>query len=257
MNPCVVSWRNRNFVDIMPCVNCRTSERMDDEWIAYRSLGYATPAKAEFRDRRIAELNAAFQTRGDDVLSTIREQAAERSEPCNGLPASSWELLLSVFIQCLEVFELQRRHGYYQSCPSMGDFVMLRLLGNILDIEYEFGGVLEEELMRVYRFADPNGAKLVLPRTAMEMRECVDSSPEQFSHTSAAIFNMDTSTDTPESALTVRLDSAGNTSISDYVPPILSAENMPDLTSFPFLPWELFERSRNLPSCSSMSSLVG
>lgn len=66
---------------------------------------------------------------------------------------------------------------------------MLWLLKDVLDTEFTFGGVYEEQLIRVFRAIYPYESKLILPHTAVEVREQVDSLIDRCSPASTEVFS--------------------------------------------------------------------
>jgi hypothetical protein len=167
--------------------------RIEDNWKIYCSRGNDDWTKTQFRDLQIADLKTAAETEWDQALKNLKESLLMKTfnnpttlhphesteKPDSSGPASSWDLLRSAFIRRLELFELQGAYDYYRSCPAIGDSVMLQLLKDVLDAEFKFGGVCKEELIRVFRTIYPYEADRILPRTAAEMREQVNSLIEQ------------------------------------------------------------------------------
>lgn len=155
--------------DVLPFVPRRMGRPID----SLDAGGHDLNSSAVDTQSRIAQRNcciAEFKDRTKRDCNDIINDIAKRS-PVHGfgIPAASWECLRQAFTERLEVFELQARYDCFHSCPSTGPAELYGLLKEMLDAELRFGGVLEEELIRVYRSIYPKGAKRVLPRTAEEM----------------------------------------------------------------------------------------
>lgn len=103
---------------------------------------------------------------------------------------------------------------------------------DMVDIEYRFGGVFEEELIRVYRIIYPAGARIILPRTAVEMKELVDFMYQYFQTSPAVPYTVEEAEDL-KSAFAVRSGSTGppgTITLSELAPTMLSAAGSPEGT---------------------------
>lgn len=204
--------------------------------------------KDELQHTYIAKLKYKAQRTFREVVEVIEKTT---NTSCLEIPVLCWDQLRNAFLGCLIVFELRRRFCYYLRTPLVGHYELRELLKATLDVEAKFGGVTDEQLIRVFRIVYPDEAKQFLPHTAFDMWKVqVASQVDKSFSTSPSCGSVDNATKNWESAFgsNVSFDysqSSGDPStfmplsevITGFIrnPSLLEVSLGRDLQSFPFV----------------------
>lgn len=122
--------------------------------------------RAAFSDRYLTEMTITAERDVDNVINAI---CKETDTYCPKISDRRWGMLRAAFGACLEVLELRRRCCEPASWSSEQEKAICDLVEAMLRTESRFGGVTNEELIRVFRVVYPRAAERLLPRTAMEL----------------------------------------------------------------------------------------
>lgn len=141
-------------------------ESLNEEWRLHGFAGFDARARAHCLERRITDLETDARRRcKKEIDAAIVEQMKDVG---NDIPVSVWERLRSVFVYRLISYELQRQCNRAELFPPINDPKLEGIVMDMLTTESRFGGVFEEELIRVLRSVYPHIARQLLPSTPME-----------------------------------------------------------------------------------------
>lgn len=150
------------------------------------------------------------------LKNTMNDITKKTNPPCAEISRHYWTMLRIAFRQRLEVLELQRRCRNAKSWSSAEEVEIHDLAKAMLRAESKFGGVSEEELIRVVRAAYPKVAERLLPRTAMDMWQEYHQPSEQYICDRRADLDSDECRVLLESARSESTGSTAESSSSDF-----------------------------------------
>lgn len=138
---------------------------LNDKWEYENRLSLNLRQKRENKVNYITQLRTEANGCFKDVISQAKREQIRA--PMGNLMLSTWESLRRAFTTRLVVYELKRRCGFIHRHFSE-EPVMNELFNEALETESHFGGVSEEELVRIFRSVYPDIAGQLLPKTAKQ-----------------------------------------------------------------------------------------